>query len=240
MAWAEGQHVLQLYPDAAPGVCAGTAFVADGLQDGATVVVIGAREDWQDVLRRTAAAGVDAPAAIADGRLRLFGAHTILASDRPHETLQAILRFSRPRGGALRVVSRLTDLLWRRGDEEGALAVERAWNTLAQSHAFSLLCACGLDALELAEYDRALLDLAAQHSHLVPVEDCEAFDEAVGRAVADVLEPRLVRMVHALSAAHRPAVQLPAGVALLLWLKQHMPRTAEKVLARSRERWTEH
>jgi hypothetical protein len=32
----------------------------------------------------------------------------------------------------------------------------------------------------------------------------------------------------------------PSGVALLFWLRQHMPRTAEKVLARSRQRWTAH
>jgi hypothetical protein len=46
--------------------------------------------------------------------------------------------------------------------------------------------------------------------------------------------------VHALSAAQRPAIHMPSGVALLFWLRQHMPRTAEKVLARSRQRWTVH
>jgi hypothetical protein len=47
-------------------------------------------------------------------------------------------------------------------------------------------------------------------------------------------------MVHALSAAQRPSIHLASGVALLFWLRQHMPRTAEKVLARSRERWPAH
>ena len=33
---------------------------------------------------------------------------------------------------------------------------------------------------------------------------------------------------------------LPPGQAMLFWLKDHMPRTAEKVLSRARARWSEH
>lgn len=240
MAWAEGRHVLQLYPHAAERAGTGWAFVAEGLQERGSVAVIGSSARWRALLRRLGAEGIDTDAAIGAGRLRLFGSHTVLTSARPHETLQAIVRFSRPRSGELRVVSELSDLLWRRGDEEAALAVERSWNALARTQAFSLLCACGLDALDASAYNRGLQQLAGLHTHLVPVEDGEAFDEAVARALAEVLEPRLVRMVHALLAAQRPAVSLPAGIALLLWLKQHMPRTAVKVIQRSKAGWTEH
>jgi hypothetical protein len=58
----------------------------------------------------------------------------------------------------------------------------------------------------------------------------------VSGAIREVLEPQLVGMLHALSAQHRPATQMPVGQAVMFWLRQHMPRTAEKVLARARAR----
>lgn len=240
MLWPEGEHVLQLYPQAAVETGIGTAFAAEGLQQDQSVVVIGTNALWEKLLRQLEAAGSDAQGAAAEGRLRLFGAHAILAAPRPDDTLRAILRFARTRPGGLRVISELSDLLWRQGRPEAALVTERRWNALARSEAFSLLCACGLDALDARAYEGALVRLGALHTHLVPVDNCEAFDDAVGRAVAEVLEPRLLRMVHALSAAQRPAIHLASGAALLFWLRQHMPRTAEKVLARSRARWSAH
>jgi hypothetical protein len=76
--------------------------------------------------------------------------------------------------------------------------------------------------------------VCALHTHLVPASDCNAFNEAVGCAIREVLEPQLVGMLHALSAQNRPGTQMPTGQAVILWLRQHMPRTAEKVLARAR------
>jgi hypothetical protein len=240
MLWPEGEHVLQLYPQAATETGVGTAFAAEGLQQDCAVVVIGTSALWEKLLRQLEAAGCDAQGAAAEGRLRLFGAHAILAAPQPDDTLRAILRFARTRPGGLRVISELSDLLWRQGKQGAALAIERRWNAFARSEAFSLLCACGVDALDASAYGGALECLGALHTHLVPANNCEAFDEAVGQAVAEVLEPRLLRMVHALSAAQRPAIHMPSGVVLLFWLRQHMPRTAEKVLARSRQRWRAH
>lgn len=240
MFWPEGEHVLQLYPHTAAEAAIGTAFAADGLRQQDSVVVIATSALWERLLGQLQAMGIDAHGAVADGRLRPFGAHSVLAAARPEDTLRAILRFARTSPGRLRVVSELTDLAWRKGDQEAALAVERRWNAFARSEAFSLLCACGLDALDAGAYEGALASLGALHTHLAPVDNCEAFDDAVGRAAAEVLEPRLLRMVHALSAVQRPAIHLPSGAALLFWLRQHMPRTAEKVLARSRARWPAH
>jgi len=47
-------------------------------------------------------------------------------------------------------------------------------------------------------------------------------------------------MLASLSAAHRPSAHMPPGQAILFLLKDHMPRTAEKVLSRARARWSEH
>ena len=61
----------------------------------------------------------------------------------------------------------------------------------------------------------------------------------MSEAVDEVLEPPMVEMLQTLSAAHRPSTHMPPGQAILFWLKDNMPRTAEKVLARARARWCE-
>jgi hypothetical protein len=73
-----------------------------------------------------------------------------------------------------------------------------------------------------------------------PAFDEEAFEQAVSGAVAEVLDTQLARMLQTLSSAHRPAAQMPPGQAILFWLKDHMPRTAERVMSRARARWSEH
>jgi len=146
------------------------------------------------------------------------------------DTHGAVLR------GQLRLFGELTDILWGQGKREAAAAIERFWNALARSQPFSLLCAYPLDSLDGRCYDGALQAVCALHTHLAPAPDSDAFNAAVSAAVREVLEPQLVGMLHSLSAQHRPETQMPIGQAVMLWLRQHMPRTAEKVLARARAR----
>jgi hypothetical protein len=134
------------------------------------------------------------------------------------------------------VFGELTDVLWTEEKREAAEAIERFWGPLTESQPFSLLCACPLDSLDGRAYDGALQSVCALHTHLVPARDCNAFNEAVSSAIREVLEPQLVGMLHSLCAQHRPGTLMPMGQVVMLWLRQHMPRTAEKVLARARAR----
>ncbi len=126
--------------------------------------------------------------------------------------------------------------LWTGGEREAAGAIERFWNTLDDTQPLSLLCACPLDSLDGRAYEGALQTVCNQHTRLLPAGDSQALDEAVSSAIREVLEPQLHGMLHALSTQHRPATQMPQGQAVMFWLRQHMPRTAERVLARVRAR----
>jgi hypothetical protein len=53
-----------------------------------------------------------------------------------------------------------------------------------------------------------------------------------------VLDEPLARMLLSLSERHRPQTAMPQGQATLLWLQNNMPRTAEKVLAQVRSRYS--
>ena len=242
---APGHHIVQLYQDDADLGDALARFAAGGLALGQGVVVIGTTARWQGLGERLRAGGIDTHAAVVRGQLRLFGAKVVLSSCMSHgvpdrlafnEALGGIFGLVRLRYPVLRVFGELTDVLWASGKRAAAEAIERFWASLSETHAFSLLCACPLDSLDGRAYDGALQRMCALHTHLVPARDCNAYNEAVSAAICEVLEPQLVGMLHSLSAQHRPDTQMPMGQAIMLWLHQHMPRTAERVFARARAR----
>jgi hypothetical protein len=238
-------HTAQLYQDELDLADSLAHYTASGLAHGEGVVVIGTTRRWEALTARLRGRGVDTHGAVVRGQLRLFGAKVILASCTSHgvpdrlafnEAIGGVLSVMRSRYQQLRVVGELTDLLWRDGRREAAEAIERFWNELRAEQPFSLLCACPLDSLDGRAYEGELQSVCALHTHLVPARDSDAFNEAVGSAIREVLDPQLVGMLHSLSSQQRPDTQMPSGQALMFWLRRHMPRTAEKVLARARAR----
>jgi hypothetical protein len=239
------EHAVQLYQDEDELAEALARYAATGLALGEGVVVLGSSARWQGLTERLRGAGVDTHKAVLRGQLRLFGAKVILSGcmsrgvpDRLafDQAVGGILGLMRMRYPALRLFGELTDILWTEGRRDAAEAIERFWNALAVSQRFSLLCACPLDSFDGRAYDGALQKVCALHTHLLPARDCNAYNEAVSAAIREVLEPQLVSMLHSLSAQERPVTQMPMGQAMMLWLRAHMPRTAEKVLARARAR----
>ena len=239
------EHAVQLYQDDDDLADALAHYTASGLAHGEGVIVIGTTPRWQTLTERLRGRGIDTHSAVVRGQLRLFGAKVILASCMGHgvpdrlafnEAIGGIFSLMRSRYERLRVVGELTDLLWRERRREAAEAIERFWNSLGAEHEFSLLCACPLDSLDGRAYEGELQSVCALHTHLVPARDCDAYNEAVSSAIREVLEPQLIGMLHSLSARERLRTQMPSGQMLMFWLRQHMPRTAEKVLARARAR----
>lgn len=241
-------HALHLYQEESCLGDALTDYVAEGLRLDEGVIIIGSTERWQQLLEQLHASGVDARNHALRGQLRLFGQQmvlsTCLANGLPvrhkfGQVLGAVLGLARMRYERVRVVSELTDSLWRAGQRESACALERAWRPLLAVHDVRLLCVCPIDSLEGHFYDGTLQTLCAAHTHVRPARDEAGFEGAVSGAVAEVLDAPLVEMLQSLSAAHRPSADMPPGQAMLFWLKDNMPRTAERVLARARARWNE-
>jgi hypothetical protein len=242
---ARGDHIVQLYQDEDDLAAALAHFAGSGLALGEGVVFIATPARWRVLGERLRGVGVDTHGAALRGQLRLFGSKIILSACMSHgvpdrlafnDAIGGMLSPMRSRYPALRVFGGITDDLWAGGRREAASAIEDFWNTAAQSQSFSLLCACPLDSLDGRAYEGALQSVCRLHSHLIPASDCNAFNDAVSGAIREVLEPQLVGMLHALSSQHRPPTQMPAGQAVMFWLRQHMPRTAEKILARARAR----
>lgn len=63
----------------------------------------------------------------------------------------------------------------------------------------------------------------------------DELDPALSRAIHDVLGPRMAMMLNVVAAAERPKDAAAHSEAVILWLKENMPRTADKVLSRMRD-----
>ena len=238
------QHALQLYQDEARLIDALADFAAAGLRAQEGVLLIASTPRWERVLARLQRSGIDSHERVLRGSLRHFGLQVALGAvsnrQRFSEMMNGVLAMARARHARVRAFSELTDALWRARERQIACTCERYWKALLGPHDVQLLCACSIDSLEGDAYDGSLQALCAEHTHVRPACDEAGFEEAVSGAVAEVLDSELTRMLTALSAAQRPPARMPPAQAMLFWLKEHMPRTAEKVLSRARARWSEH
>lgn len=236
---AERDHVVHLYQDRAFLIEAVAEFVGSGLSLGEAALVLARPEHRKALLAALGARGL-----YPNRALRLLDAR---------ETLEAVMRDGSPQWSAfeatcgtaiaelrlqypgVRAYGELVDLLWQEGRRSAALQLEDYWNDLARIRPFTLLCAYGIDPLDGAAYASGFAAVCKAHSHLIPARDYAGFNQAVDEAARHVLSQPLARMLVSLTATHRPLTDMPLGQAVLFWLKQNMPRTADKVLQRVRE-----
>jgi len=231
--------VAQVYKDPDFLMTAVSYFVAAGLQKGEGVVLIMREDHWARLQERLRAAGVDPAAATARGQLVQRGADGTLARlmkagmpdrDAFQEVIGGVLDEARRKYPEVRAFGEMVDILWQRGHRVGALHLEELWNEIIRSHGFSLFCAYAMDPLSEASYGGPIENVCKAHTHLIPAKSYVDLDTAVNEASREVLDRRLARMLNTLAVANRPPAGMPAGQATLIWLKENMPRTANRVL----------
>src|SRR5918992_393449 len=203
---ARGDHIVQLYQEEADLADALARFAASGLALGEGVVMIGSTARWQALTERLRAGGVDTHDAVLRGQLRLFGARVILASCMSHGVPDR-LAFNEAIGGILGLVRTRYPVLRVFGELTDILWAEEKREA----------------AKAIERFWGALIE--TQPFSLLCACPLDSLD---GRAYDGAL--------HSLSAQHRPGTLMPMGQMVMFWLCQHMPRTAEKVLARARAR----
>jgi hypothetical protein len=96
---------------------------------------------------------------------------TFMVNDKPDAA-----RFSRSMGKVIaracggrtdcivRAYGEMVDILWKRGNREGAIRLETLWNVLATSHKFSLLCGYAICNFYK---DAGFEDVCGQHTHVI-------------------------------------------------------------------------
>jgi hypothetical protein len=162
----EGDHLVQFYEDPRVLAMSLAFYVANGLRQGESAVLI-ARPEHLDACNSFLAEEFDVASLIAKGRLCEFDAAGTLASvcvDRKPErsyfdaVIPMVLDLAKAASPVRRVraYGEMVDLLREAGDLKSALVLEGFWNDLARRYSFSLLCSYkeGLSAS-----DKALVNL---------------------------------------------------------------------------------
>jgi len=136
----------------------------------------------------------------------------------------------------IRAYGEMVDILWRRGNLQGAIRLEELWNEFMKRYTFSLFCAYVMDGLNVEINNGPLQAICKAHSHLIPTKDYDQFEKALNEASHKVLGSSLSSMLRTLASSDSTlSTNMPPAQAVLLWLKENMPVTADKLLSVTRQ-----
>jgi hypothetical protein len=136
-------------------------------------------------------------------------------------------------GRTIRAYGEMVDLLWRRGERQEALALERLWNELQRSRPLALLCAYCADLFDV-DTQSGLAEVFGLHTHVHPVADPTRLSAALDQALADVLGPARAARIYLDVADQVPRGRVPRSQAVIGWLCANDRSSAGEVLARAR------
>jgi len=236
-------HIVQIYQDASFLVDGVAAYVGTGLRRNEAAIVIARPEHRALFEAELEHRGFDVASLIARGQLRQFDAAGTLAKFMRgglpdwaafHELVGGVIAETRLQYPTVRAYGEMVDILWHEGKHDAAIKLEEFWNDLISLQTFSLFCAYQMDNFASETYAGPLQCICKVHSHLIPARDYTAFNRSVIEASQEVLGAPLANVLKTISTQATQSTQMPEGQAALLWLREKMPCTAEKVLDKLR------
>lgn len=243
---AADNHLVQFYGDERSLLEKVGHYLREGAAQGGWMIVIATPAHVEAFSRILREAGADPDGLARDGRLTVRDAETTLSQfmvdrepdwERFESSVGGLVQGIRLRCGdaSLRAYGEMVDLLWKSGRLEAAARVEEFWNRLLKRHRFGLFCAYTLDILAEEVSTECIREMLKTHTHLLPVRGNGELDQAVNRALEEILgAERTARLLPLVRASERPRPSLPAAEATVLWLRNNLPAYAHEVLERAR------
>jgi signal transduction histidine kinase len=188
-------HSVQFY-ESSDYLCTLVArFVAEGLRMGEPAVLIATeahRAGFAAQLRRLGIDPDEAPITMLDARetLSVFMDGDTPNEGRFHMAVGSVLE-QRCGGDArirIRAYGEMVDLLWRDGNPDAALHLEKMWNGLAGFYTFTLLCAYPINNFYKESHSGMFEAICRAHGRVMPTENF-CTDANYGREVA-ILQQR--------------------------------------------------
>lgn len=234
------RHVVQFYEaDEAALVENVTRYIVEGLRRDEGVLIAATAQ--HNAAFAEAIDDIDA----ASSRVRFLDAERIAAQlrsdavvdwERFDETVDDAIEDLRDAGAeGVRVYGEIVGVLWQRGDLFAALDVEQHWEPLIERHQAMLYCGYPIDVFG-DEFRVGEMDpLLCAHSHMLPTGHAQRIDDAVERAMHEVLGERAEGLRFLIRANFRPAwAVVPRAEATILWLRNNVPDYADEILRRAR------
>lgn len=243
---APRDHIVQLYQDQQFLNRAVCRFAAAAITNGEGVILVPTVAHWDAFRPRLESEGVDVKAAEKRGQLTIVDADNLLPTfmrdgmpDSPVFLGLAQSVISQARGDGryqkVRWWGEMVNILWERGDVAASMQLEDQFDQLAHEQDIAIFCSFLMDNFDGDVHARMLPRLGQNHSHLIPVEDYSRLERAVSDALRDTVGPDESRVLeNQLLSRFAGAFQMPRSQALLLALRETLPRVADDVLQRSR------
>jgi hypothetical protein len=240
-------HIVQLYQDQQFLNRAVCRFAASAIANGEGVILVPTAAHWDAFQPRLEAEGVDTKAAQDCGQLTVVDADDLLPNfmrdampDAPVFLGLAADVIAKARGGGrypkVRWWGEMVNILWEQGNVAASMDLEDQFDNLAQHHEIAIFCSFVMDNFSGDVHSRMLPRLGQNHSHLIPVEDYARLERAVADALRDTVGSDEARVLEdQLLSRYSSPFQMPRSQALLLALRDTLPRIADSVLTRSRK-----
>jgi signal transduction histidine kinase len=181
-------------------------FLAAGLEEGDSCLVVAKSERREGLDARLRARGHDPEAERQRGRLvTLDAAETLsgfMVGDAPEpsrfqEAVGGLIERVSAGGRRVRVFGEMVALLWADGRCDAALSLEALWNGLQKSRPFTLFCAYPMSCFGGDPQAGPLAHVCAEHSRVIPAESYTAHAGADERLLAIVELQRKAALLEA-------------------------------------------
>ena len=221
-------------------------YLWEGLLRGDALVVIATQQRQESLTAHLLRMGADVTAAVSEWQIILLDAQGTLdlfmVNGRPQprlfdQAISSIVRMAKPRGAGPRVraYGEMVGILWEAGELEAAILVEEYWNNMIWSLGMTLFCGYPIDVFGNEMASSHLQSVIRAHTHLVPAGSDDHMNEAIQRAMEDVLGPRAETLRLAIDVPS--GASIPAAEAAITWLRSHLPQEADEILSLARDRY---
>jgi len=239
-------HIVQLYQDEEFYGEAISYFAAEGLVRGESIILVATQSNWRNISQRLTDKGFDIPELFARGQL------TLLDAD---ETLPKFMVGGMPDGNIFKPLARETinkarcggkypairwwgemvNVLYVDGNGKASNRLEEFFDEVAHEQSIAIFCSFLMDRYDPAIYDDALGNVCRTHSHLIPTHDYAGHRDAVNKAIRDVIGPIQGPLLQSLASWSGTNSEMPSSQAMLLWVKDRVPKQFGNVLARAKQ-----
>ncbi len=218
-------------------------YLWEGLLRGDALLIIATPQRQESLTAHLRRMGGDVTGALNEGQLTILDAQGTLdlfmVDGRPDRTrfeeiMNGSLRSAGPRspGAKVRAYGEMVGLLWEAEMFDAAIQLEDYWNHMIHSKGLTLFCGYPIDVFGKDIASNHLQELIRAHTHLLPA-GCEGhMDQAVDRAIEDVLGPQAETLRLDINAPR--TVSMPGPEATIGWLRQNLPDEADEILSRAR------
>lgn len=221
-------------------------FLGAALREGGVAVAIANARSAKGILAQLSRMGHDPVAAMQSKRFMLFESSQMLSRfcgrrgiDKQHfdQTVAAVMRDSKTFAGdrPLHAFGDMVGVLWQREKHDAAVELEKLWIELQDETGFSLFCAYPVDIFSPEFSAASLGGVLETHTHLTPSPASAELGRALDRAMEDVLGEGAERVRFAGGESTRGSwPSMPKLEKLILWLRTHLPESADAILKRAR------